>query len=83
MSKESEYHIDRSDAVFATVSGALIGAGTVIPPLVGLGVAIGAVGVFRVKSHERDQQLRQLSHYLSLTGNDSSKKERGENNEDR
>jgi hypothetical protein len=69
MSKEGETHISMSEAAYATISGALLGAGIFVPALGGLGLTAATIGILRVRSRERDRQFEQLSSYLGKSLN--------------
>ncbi|WKZ25261.1 MAG: hypothetical protein QY322_02615 [bacterium] len=63
-------HVTKENAGIAVASGILLGAGVIFPPAVGLGIAVGAVGVVREERHQRDVQMENLKNYIesSLRG---------------
>lgn len=63
MSREA-LHISKSEAIYAAVSGVLVGVSPAAPILGGVGLVVATVGALRYKSRERDHQLEQLSEYL-------------------
>lgn len=57
-------HISRADAVYAAISGALLGTAPWVLPIGGIGLTVGALGLLRMRSREIDEQLTHLSEYL-------------------
>lgn len=57
-------HITKESAGIAVASGILMGIGVVFPPAAGLGVAVGAVGFVRERSHQQDMQMKNMQDYI-------------------
>lgn len=65
MSIEHSMHISKSEALFATTAGVLVGVGILLPGLAGLGLTVGAIGLMRLNGRERERQFKYFSKYLS------------------